>query len=1388
MTLIAKDEMSPVRPELSAAQRALIEQRLQRVRLGGAHATAVRPSIPRRAEQGELPLSFAQERLWFLDQLEPGTAVYNLCQGVRMRGALDIATIEKALNEVVRRHESLRTNFVGAQGRPVQVIAPVRDLPLIVVDLTDRAEEFLAEAELQRLLGEESRRPFDLASDMLLRAVLICRSATDHTLALTMHHIISDGWSIGILFQELSVLYSAFRDGRPSPLPELPVQFGDFVLWERKNLQGPALAKSLTFWKKQLGGTLPVLDLPFDHTPTATLESRGAVHAVTFPRALTDGLKGLSQQQGTTLFMTLLAAFQVLLQRWTGQDDIPVGSVVAGRRKVELEKLIGFFVSTLVFRGDLTGAPTFRALLGRVTGMALDALAHDEMPFEHLVKELRPDRTLSRNPLFQVMFLLQNAPVSDADWPGLKLEPLELDTGTAKFDLTLAMMETPEGLRTALEYNAALFEPGTIARLLGSFEALLHGIVANPDESIATLPLLTAPEQHKILFDWNDTALGYERDACIHQLFEAQARQTPEACAIVGAHERLTYAELDRRAEVLATRLRALGVGGETLVGLFLERTPLLLVGMLGILKAGGAYVPLDRAYPAERLTFIVEDTRMSVLVTEHALAAQRPAGAMNVVMIDDGAQAPPAASLSEAGGTPAVLPTALAYVIYTSGTTGRPKGVQVTQRGVVALAAWARKLYSAEELAGVLFSTSACFDVSVFESLVPLMLGGKIILADNILQVGALAAAGEVTLMSGVPSAMAEVVRAGIMPLSVRTVNVAGEPCSQALVESLYAQGQVERVYDVYGPTETTVYSTGSLRTRGGPATIGRPLANEQAHILDSRLQPVPIGVRGELFIGGDKVARGYLNRPELTAEKFLTVPLLPGRRLYRTGDAARYHADGTIEYLGRLDRQVKIRGHRVEPAEIEAVLAQHPAVRECAVVVRADALGGKRLAAYIVSAQKAAPAAAGWRDFLGAKLPEYLVPSSFTLLDALPLAPNGKLDVSALPTGDAGTAALTDRYIEARDDTEKRLVEIWERVLGVRPIGVHHRFFDLGGHSLLAVRLAAEIEQGFGKKLRVAAIFQHRTIEQLALLLRDETPRHATVTSIVEIKGRGARLPLYLVHGVGGGMFWGYANLARHLGPDQPLYAFKSRGLEGQAEWPTIEAMAENYIADLRAQQPAGPYQLGGYCFGGVVAFEMARQLQAQGESVSLLALINCSSPNSSYGTAPARGTWGWKLRFSYNLGQWLKSFLFSWSMKERVDFVRWKYRLLWKKTVPAVAQNADTLVTADVEEMANVAAYSAEQRRLWQTHVRALKDFQPRIYAGRLALFRTHGHPLLCSFDEHYGWGDFVRGGIDVHIITGGHGSILTEPHVQVVATALTQCMREPEKPASLTPFYS
>ena len=1096
---------------LSPQKRELLLQRLNQKK----ESVSLEKILPQSRESNTFPLSFAQQRLWFFEQLTPGNFTYHIVAGVRLTGTLEARSLDRSLNELVKRHEVLRTAFKTINGQPVQAIASNLEFKILEIDLRSLPETE-RDREVERLIAAEAQQAFDLSQAPLLRAKLLHLSDSNWVLLLSTHHIIFDAWSMGIFIQELATFYQAFCTGKPSPLPELSVQYADFASWQRQWLQGEVLETQLAYWKKQLGGNLPVLNLPTDRPRPAVQTFRGAVHGFTIPKAIAEEMTQLSQREKATLFMVLLAAFKTLLYRYTGQEDILVASPIANRNRREIEELIGFFTNTLVFRTNLSRNPTFKELLGSVREVALGAYNHQDLPFEKLVEILQPERDLSHNPLHQVVFYLRNVPTPQIKLPGVTLSNLEIEGKTAKFDLLLALEEGLEGINGTLEYSQDLFDASTARRIAGHFITLLESIAANPEQRISNLPILTKPEQQQLLFEWNNTQSELPKNQCIHGLFEAQTERTPDAIAVVFDGEQLTYRELNRRANQLAHHLKSLGVKPEIPVGICVDRSLEMVVGLLGILKAGGAYVPLDPAYPPERLVFMLEDAEVAVLLTQALLVESLPKHQGRIVCLDTDWEI--IERQSEANLISEVKLDNLAYIIYTSGSTGKPKGVAIEHRNAVALLDWATQVFNPEDLAGVLASTSICFDLSVFELFVPLSRGGKVILAENALHLPTLPAAPYVTLINTVPSAIAELLRMDGIPSSVRTVNLAGEPLRNKLVQQVYEHNTVQKVFNLYGPSEDTTYSTYTLVKKGGnePPPIGRPIANTQVYILDAQKQPVPIGVPGELYIGGAGLARGYLNRPELTADRFILNPFSdePNSRLYKTGDLARYLSDGNIEFLGRIDHQVKIRGFRIELGEIEAAIGQHPALRETVVLVREDNPGDKRLVAYIVSnsALKTQDSELinDLRCYLKQKLPQYMMPSAFVLLESLPLTTNGKIDRRSLPAPDINQAEFESNFTEPRTPDEQLIAEIWAEVLGLERVGIHDNFFELGGHSLLATQAISRLREAFQVEVPLRSLFESPTVATVTESLLQYRAEQKLKAPPIKRASRQGELPL--------------------------------------------------------------------------------------------------------------------------------------------------------------------------------------------------------------------------------------------------------------------------------------
>ncbi|HJT56496.1 MAG TPA: amino acid adenylation domain-containing protein [Ktedonobacteraceae bacterium] len=1097
---------------LSAKKLELLKARLKQKGINPPASTQV---VARRQQSGPPPLSFAQQRLWFLDQLEPGMSTYNMPAAIRLNGVLDEAALEQSMNEIVRRHETLRTTFKVINEQPVQIIAPNLELSLSVRDLR-AIPPSMREAETLRLAREDGAKPFNLEEGPLLRAQLLRLADNEHVLLLNIHHIVSDGWSLGVLVRELSSLYAAFAAGQPSPLPDLPVQYADFALWQRAWLQDMVLEQQLAYWHEQLAGAPSIIELPTDHPRPVAQTYRGAHLAFQVPLDLSQELTALSQREGVTIFMTLLSAFAVLLSRYSSQDDIVIGTPIANRRHTELEGLIGCFVNTLVMRTNLVGDPSFHQLLARVRAVCLQAYAHQDLPFEKLVDELAPERDLSHAPLFQVMFVLQNASSTVLELPGLRLQQLEIDSGTAKFDLLLSLSETSQGLRGVLEYSTDLFEAATIARMATHLQRLLAEIVADPDRQITALSLLDEYEREQVLVTWNATRHPYPQDQCFQQLFEAQVAHTPEALAVTCMGDQLTYRELNRHANRHARRLQSLGVGPETLVALLDERGINLLLAILAVFKAGGAYLPLDPLHPPARLRQLLQLSHASLLLC----ASQFSSIVAEVFSQKDSWEEQPRVlgleqSLSqkeleadENENLPALnVPENLAYVIYTSGSTGIPKGAMIEQRGMI------NHLYAKINdlgLAGsdrVAQTASQCFDISIWQFLATLLVGGCVhiypdTVAHDPLQLLAHIQHDSVTILETVPSflrIMLETLNTDNVPnralASLRWLIPTGEALPPELCERWWETYPHIPLLNAYGPTECSDDVTHFPFSQPLPVNtlhtpIGRPVNNMYIYILDHHLQPVPIGIPGELYIGGVGVGRGYLGAPQLTAQAFIPAPFgeQAGKRLYKTGDRARYLANGTIEFLGRVDYQVKLRGYRIELGEIEAVLKQHPAVRDAVAWVYKGSSGERTLVAYVVSQPEWFPTGESLRSHLQQRLPGYLVPSAFVTLKALPLTRNGKINYRALPELEYNHLERADVDDAPRTPAEEALASIWADVLRIEHIGIHDNFFELGGDSILSIQIISRAHEA-GLHLTPRQVFQHQTIAALAAVVESDS-----------------------------------------------------------------------------------------------------------------------------------------------------------------------------------------------------------------------------------------------------------------------------------------------------------
>ena len=1368
-----------LRRELSPEQQALLQQRLR----GSLQRRDAVRSIGRSGAT-EGPLSFGQQRFWFLDQLEPGQPVYHVCFGLRLTGKLDDAAVEYSVGEIVRRHEALRTRYESRDGTVVQVVDAPRRVSVPRADILQHT----GEEDIRQRLAEEGNRPFDLSRDFPIRAKLFRLGAEQHILLFSMHHIAADAWSIDLLLKEWSTLYNARLMDKDAELPELPIQYLDFARWQQESMHDHALKEQLAYWEQRLGDKPAALDTPTAY-PRPTMPSHaGATLSRLLAPDLSGALSKVAQQAGASKFMVLLAAFKVLLHRYSGQGDIVVGSPMSRRTLHETENLIGLFLNVSVLRTDVSGNPTFRELLQKVRQTTLEAFANQSVPFEKIVEQLQPSRDLSRTPFFQVMFTLQDPATPPVTLVGgARGEAFELDLDVSPYELTLLMQEKDDGLEATLEYKTELFSAEMIDRMLQHYQTLLEAAVENLDARLSELPLLTTAERRQLLVEFNPRPVDFARDKCLHELFEAQAARTPQAPAVRFGPQVLTYGELNERANQLACHLGSLEVGIETPVGICMERSPEMIVAVIAILKAGGAYVPVEPDEPPERLAFKLRDASVAVLLTHESVVktlGDEVLGNGPIVVAVDRDEAAISRQSSQNIASKA-RPDNLAYIIYTSGSTGSPKGVMVEHRALVNHSVGMAQQFGLCSTDRVLQFAPLSFDVSAEEIFPTLLTGGTLVLRPAGLAVSIqdfhpfLVNEGLSVLNLPTPywSEWMSVMEAEqlALPESLRLVIVG----SDTVTREHYARWRTladdgVRWCNAYGTTEATITTTIYEPKQGEPpphcVPIGRPAMNTQVYILDGHGQLAPIGVPGEIHVGGEEVARGYLNRPDATLTNFVPdrFSRRPGAKLNRTGDFGRWLGDGNIEFLGRRDNQVKIRGFRIETGEVEAALLEHPGVREVVVAPRLDTRGEKCLVAYVVAKEESPQLVGKLLEFLRSRLPGYMVPATVMILRELPRLKSGKIAIHALPVPHGERPDLEENFVAPSDSLEQKLANVWRQVLGVERVGVFDNFFNLGGHSLLAVRLFTEIEKLTGWSLPVLTLFQSPTVKGLADAIRRMQSSEAP-SLVVPIRGEGTREPLFLAHGAGGGMLWGYANLAKYLDAGRPVYAFNSLDNEGLDEFKTIEEMAAHYIQELRAVQPRGPYHVGGYCFGGLVAYEMAQQLVARGECVALLVLMNATPPNSSF--ERVRLTPAWLARFAGNSWHWLRHF-FRWGSGHRRQFLARKVRV-WRKRL---LRRGDTGRSdeIDAEDYIDLSDYSPQRRRLWDVHLRAAARYAPSVYPGRVTVLRTELHPFLCSFDPTFGWAEYARGGVTVKVVTGAHESILNEPHVQAVAAELNRCL--------------
>ena len=1154
-------------------------------------------TIPRADRSRPLRLSFPQDRLWIVDRLTPGSSLYNVTQVWRLRGPLQIGALAGALSEIVRRHEILRTTFIEPERESAQqrIHAPSPH-PLPVIELTEGIED--REGMLRKAIDEEACAGFDLGAGPLWRSKLLRFAPDDHALLLTWHHIIFDAWSSNIFANELQAFYAAFQKNQPSPLAELPVQYADFAEWQQQQLSTAAVQEQFAYWQARLSGDHDPLALPTDHPRPASQSHRGATRSRVLPMRLHAQLCELSRNEGATNFMTLLAAFKTLLVRYTGETDLWIGSPIAQRPCIETETLIGFFLNMLVLRTDAAGQPSFQEMVRRVRATVLDAFARQDVPFEKLVQALHPPRDPSHHPLFQVAFVLE--PQGEfARLEGLDVASITPPVTTSKFDLTLFVKELPNGLKATFEYATDLFDASTIDRLLLSFELLLDAATSDATTPISKLPIMSVEDQRRVLVEWNDTARPYPHDQPVHDLFAQRAHETPDAIAVVDGGEHTTYRDLNVRAERVAAYLQNRGITAGDFIAIPAQRTVAFIANLIGVLKAGAAYVPFDANDTSSRVDFIKASCRMVLDVPGEVAEA-------NPVAVQTRADAP-------------------AYVLYTSGSTGTPKGVAVPHRAITRLVVNSDYIRLEPDDA-VALASNLCFDAATFEVWGALLNGGTVVMTPEEVLLSAtalrehLAKTGITTLFLTTSLFNQLAQQTPSVFLGLRNLIFGGEPADAQSVNAVIQHGRPARLLNAYGPTETTTFATCHLIENRveGRVPIGKPIANTTAYIFDESLQPVPIGVAGEIYLGGPGVALGYHGAADFTAERFLETQF---GRLYRTGDRARWLASGVIDYLGRTDQQVKLRGFRIELGEIESTLRKVPGIAECKVLLRRNPGGDPLLVAYYTS-PAAAPSAAELREALAHLIPAYMIPGAFILLEKFALTANGKLDLSALPVAQVNTPPPAI-FAGPENTLHAQLIEIWEEVLDHRPIGISENFFHLGGHSLLAAKMLALIEERLGKHVPLNVLFGDATIQHIAEILLDEHHRTAAAQPITIVQETGGGRPFFFLHGdfIGGGLYC--RNLARHIGADRPFYAVHPHGLQGSEPPSTIEEMAAERLADLRRLQRVGPYLLGGYCNGALVAYEIARQLEAAGERVYALVMLAADGSNIRYRTIK-RAAW--------------------------------------------------------------------------------------------------------------------------------------------------------------------
>ena len=1329
--------------------------------------TVMAEEIPTLNADAPKLLSFAQQRLWLLAQLTGPSATYNMPMALQLDGNLNIDALRSSLAYLLKRHASLRMYFPIVAGQPQVVIQNLDDIEVLTIQDWQNLNEHLHSPTIQHLMDAHVQEAFDLNTGPVFKAKLLQLEAQKYVLLINMHHIISDGWSMGVFVRELQQAYTAFIQSQTPNLAPLPIQYSDYANWQRNWLQGEVLENQINYWKHQLKDASPLLELPTDYPRPAQQSYQGKRYLYTLTPELTAAVKTLSLQQGASLFMTLLAALSILLSRYSRQNDLCIGSPIANRTHSQTEGLIGFFVNTLVLRNQIKPEQSFIKFLQQTRSSCLDAYAHQDIPFELLVEKLQPERSMSHNPLFQVMFALENNESPDLSWPGLEIQWLDLTCPFAKFDLALMVIESDNQLNCSWEYATDLFDKSTIQRMAEQFEVLLKGIVDNPNQPISTLPLMTVAELLQ-LQHWNQTQTDYPHDKTLVDLFEAQVALNPHNQALVFESQTLTYQQLNQLANQLAHYLiQNYHIKPDTLIGICVERSREMIIGVLGILKAGGAYVPIDPNYPLERIQFMLSDAGISMLLTQSSLTEQLLAANLEhppqVICLDETTFAE---QLTD-NPSPQSKPDHLAYVIYTSGSTGRPKGVMIEHLALVNLSLGWAKTFQVQPQSRLLQFGSFSFDLSIAEIATTLVTGASLYLAnkETLLPSQILVnflAAHKITHSFLSPSALSVLPQATLSDLQCLTVG--GEACPAELVTQ-WAQSR--RFFNCYGPTESTVTAALAVcQPNGKKPPIGQPLPNIRIYILDAHNQPLPPGILGELCIAGVGLARGYLNLPETTKGKFLSVELFgKTERIYKTGDLARWGSDGNLEYLGRIDDQIKLRGFRIELGEIESILLQHPSVKE-AVVTLCKTESNQSLIAYVTGITT--DLSTQLKNHLKSRLPDYMIPAQIVVLDELPLTPNGKIDRKALLAPNGG---VEGSYEAPRNEVEKQLAQVWSVVLERQEIGIHDNFFDLGGHSLLAMKLLNNIQQMFGQQLSLSSLFQNPTIAQLAQqLCHTEVQSHPDLLSFQHCPDAA---PLFCLPGANGHGFY-FRDLAINLGNEQPVYGLETPGRDGLSPLPdSVAAHASQLLTLLRQQEAKSPYILAGYSSGCAVAFEMASQLEQQGEKVGLLAIFDAGLvSHPEYLTDRADIDW-------------------IWQSIQRIEAL---------KGVSLGLKYDDLAAQADDDTRWDLAAeyfyrhnvlpeYSTLS--LLKTNMQVMKiltlnyaNYQPnRRISAPIVLFRAQEVQeivlqelqAISDYDlPDWGWQAHTQMPVKVISVPGNHGRMLYEPNVKILATELQVAM--------------